>query len=512
MKNLAAKVAQGRANSPSRRPLKPIKFGEWLPDMPEIDNLGSVNVSNVIPFGPAGYRPFKDFQASSTTALSARCLGAVSSTGVDGNVRSFAGDATKLYYLSSTAWTSGGSGFTLGVDERWKFQKAPDADTMLACVRTEDVQAIGMVGDNTWAAYFTSTLKPKAKSMAQVGSFLMLLNVNEGGAIYPDRLRWSSITDPADMDASAANQSGAEDLGGQFGHGQAIIGGETATVFLEQGIARATYVGSPAVFRIDMVETNRGLLAENAILRLGRYIFFLAHDGFFLWDGLEAHPIGDRKVNQTFFDLVDSQYYSAISTAVDPEKQLFMMAFPSTGASGGICDKIIMYHWPSGWWGIADMVTQFIFTGLTPGVTLEGLDAISSSLDSLPFSLDSKAWQGGIFQVTAFNNSNQSGTFEGATLAATIDTGVREFHPGRKTLLTGARPIIDGGTPTVAVAGVARLNDTFSFESAVAQTTEGKCPIRNKQRYQKLRLGTTAGDSWTHAIGIAPIGSAAGER
>lgn len=512
MKNLAAKVAQGRANSPSRRTLEPIKFGEWLPDLPEIDNLGSVNVSNVVPFGPAGYKPFKDFQASSTTALTGRCLGATSSTGVDGNVRSFASDATDLYYLSSTVWTSGGSGYTLGVDERWKFQKAPDADTMLACVRSEAVQAIGMVGDNTWSDYFTSTLKPQFKSLAQVGSFLMGLNSSEGGTIYPDRARWSSITDPADMDASAANQSDAEDLGGQYGQGQAIIGGETATIFLEQAIIRATYVGSPTIFRFDEIETNRGLLAESAILRLGRYIFFLAHDGFFLWDGLEAHPIGDRKVNQTFFDDVDATYYSAISTAADPEKQLFMMAYPSTGASGGICDKIIMYHWPSGWWGRADIVTQFIYTGLTPGVTLEGLDAISSSLDLLPFSLDSKAWQGGIFQVTAFNNSNQSGTFEGATLAAMIDTGVRELHPGRKTLLTGARPIIDGGTPMVAVAGVARMNDSFTFESAVAQTAEGKCPIRNKQRYQKLRLSTTAGDVWTHASGITPIGSAAGER
>jgi|2_EtaG_2_1085320.scaffolds.fasta_scaffold17957_2 hypothetical protein len=510
MDKLIRGVQMGQQMSRSRAPMAPIKFGEWLPDMPEIDNPGCVNVSNVIPFGPGGYKPFKDFSAHSTTATTARVLGAVSASGTSGAVRSFCGDTSKLYYLDGTVWTSGGSGFTLGNDENWNFLKAPNADTMLACAGSEDVQAIGMVGDNTFAAYFTSTLKPKPKYMAQVGSFLMLLNVDEGGTVYPDRVRWSSITDPADMDASSANQSDAEDLGGEYGHGQAIIGGETATIFLERAIFRASFVGSPAVFRLDAIETSRGLLAPGAIARLGRLIFYLAADGFFLWDGLESHPIGDRKVNQTFFDAVGTTYYSAISTAIDPQKQLFMVAYPTTSATGGIPDRLLMYHWPSGWWGEATVTTELIHTGLSPGLTLEELDAISTSLDGLPFSLDSPAWQGSVFQVTAFNSSHQSGTFTGATLAATIDTGIRQLTPGKQTKLTGALPIIDGGTPTIAVAGAVRMNNTFTFGSAVSQTTKGKCPIKDKNRFQKLRLGTSASDSWTHASGIQPIGSEAG--
>jgi hypothetical protein len=506
------KLMSGVGKARGRGVIAPIKFGEWLPDQAEIDNPGCVNVSNVTPFGPVGYKPFKAFSANSTTALAARCLGATSATGNTGVVRSFAGDATDLYYLSGSVWTSGASSFTLGTDERWQFVKAPNADSMLACSQGEDVQVIGMTGDNTFAAYFTSTLKPKAKYMAQVGTQLMLLNVNEGGTLYPDRVRWSSITDPADMDQSAANQSDAQDLGGEYGAGQAIIGGETGTIWLERGIARATYVGAPVIYRFDMIETGRGLLAPGAISRLGRLVFFLAHDGFFLWDGLESHPIGDRKVNQTFFDKFDTQYASAVTTAVDPEQQLFMMAYPSTGASGGICDTIIMYHWPSGWWGEATISTEFLHSGLTPGLTLEQLDNINASIDALPFSLDSRAYQGGVLQVTSFNTSHQSGTFSGANLAATIDTGVRQLFPGKRALVAGMFPVCDGGTLTGSVAGAVRMNDTFTFDTAASQSTSGKVPLRNNNRYHKFRLNIAAGGTWTHASGIQPIASESGAR
>ena len=505
-------VSVGSRQGRPRAPLPPIKFGEWLPDMPEIDNPGCVNVQDVIPFGPGGYKPFPDFAESSTTALSGVCLGAVTATGSDGIVYSYAGDATTLYYLNGSVWTSATTGYTLSApEERWEFVKVPNADKMLACSIGEDVQVITLSG-TTFSAYFTSTLKPKATHMAQVGSFLMLLNVDEGGTRYPDRLRWSSITDPADMDASAANQSDSEDLGGEYGWGQRLIGGTTGTAFLERAIFRATYVGSPSVFRIDPVETNRGALAPGGVIRVGRMIYFLAHDGFFLWDGLESHPIGDRKVNKFFFDNADSNYHDAIATALDPENQVIMWSFASTSATGGVPDRILMYHWPSGWWGKAHVTTEFIQTGFTTGLTLEQLDNISGSIDALPFSLDSKAWEGGIVQATGFNSSHQSGTFSGSNLAATIDTGVRQLHPGKSSLVSGAIPVVDGGTPTVAVAGAKRMNDTFTFETAVAQTTDGNVPLRNKNRYHKFRLVMAAGGSWTHASGVQPIASETGQK
>ena len=494
----------------SRSSLPALKFGEWLPDMPEIDNPGCTEVQNVIPFGPGGYKPFGDFLESSTTALSSQCLGAITAKGSDTVVSAYAGDATKLYYLNGQVWTSAGTGFTLSSTDRWEFVKVPNAEKMLACSIGEVTQVITL-GGTTFSGYFTSTLKPKPAHAAQVGSFLMLLNVDEGGTIFPDRLRWSSISDPADMDQSAANQADSEDLGGEFGFGTRLIGGATGTVFLERGIARASYVGSPSVFRVDILEPNRGAISGGGVIAVGRMIFFVAHDGFFLWDGLEAHAIGDRKVNKFFKDTADTNSYHTISTAMDSANQVIMWAFASTTASGGVPDKILMYHWPSGWWGRADIVTEFIQTGFTSGVTLEQLDNFSSSLDLLTPSMDSSVWKGGIILPTGFNVNHQSGSFTGDNLAAVMETGVRQLFPGKQALVSGVIPVCDGGTLTCSVAGALRMNDAFSFETAVAQRTSGKTPLRNKNRYHKFQMNVAAGGTWTHASGVQPIASETGE-
>ena len=64
----------------------------------------------------------------------------------------------------------------------------------------------------------------------------------------------------------------------------------------------------------------------------------------------------------------------------------------------------------------------------------------------------------------------------------------------------------------MAVAGARRLNDTFTFETAATQAASGKCPIRNKNRFQKLRLNVAAGGTWEVATGVQPIGAPADGR
>lgn len=509
MRRVAA-VTAGRGTT--RRALPVLPFGEWRPDLPEFGNPGAVNVSNVIPYGPTSYKPFPDFSAGSTTPLAAQCLGAASIGSRPGDVYQYAGDSTDLYFLLGNVWTSGGSGFSLNTDERWEFVRVPEANTVIATSISEITQ-VATLGGVTFSDFYTSTLKPQARHAAAVGSFLMLLNVREGGVDYTDRVRWSSISDPADMDQSAANQSDSEDLSGGYGWGQKIVGyGRTATIFMERAIFRAQYVGSPTVFRFDVVEPHRGTLSPGSVIPLGRYIFYLAPDGFFVHDGLESHPIGHNKIDKYFFDNVDTEAYQMISGAVDMSRQVVMWAYPTSSATAGTTDRILLYHWPSGWWGEATVTLELLIWGLSQGLNLEQLDTINTSIDALPYSLDSKYWMGGRQQVRAFNTAHNSGTFTGANLAATIDTGVRQISPGKQTMVTGARPVVDGGTLTAAVAGVQRMNDTLTFGSNVDQNDFGVCPVRNKARYQKFRVNVAAGGTWTHAQGLEVIGSDGGMK
>ena len=496
-------------------PIEPILFGPWLPDRPDFENQGCKIAKNVLPFGPTGYTPLPALSAYSTTPLSAFCQGAIAVGDTSQNTTAYAGDATKLYALVAKEWedrTQNSVTHALSEDDNWEFVKY--GDYLIALARTEVAQSITIGASGKFADHFTSTLKPKAKHGAKVGRFLMLLNVDEGGTVYPDRVRWSAIDDSQDMDANAANLSSNRDLGTDDGEGQRVFGvDKDAVVFMERSIYTGVFEGSPTVFRFDRREENRGLLAPGGIQRIGRVFFYVAQDGFFLFDGLQSHPIGATKVNQWFFDNVDqTRMFGGVSSAIDNERNLWLLGFPTSAASANTADRILAYHWPSGWWSYGEVDHQLLFNDLSQGLTLDELDTITTDLDALSPSLDSRAWKGGVVQVGAFDTSNNNGTLSGSNLAATIETSRLQLAQGQQSSVSGFIPLADGGTITGQVAATLRLNDTESFNTEQSQSTDGKIPAGSGAtgRYHKFRMLIAAAGSWQHAQGVQPISTTTG--
>lgn len=478
----------------------PLQFGSWTPDAPDHENPGCTKAQNVIPRGPYGYGPFPDFSAFSTTPLSARCQGAISVPDTSGFTYPYAGDATKLYRLADTVWTDmSGATYNCPEDDSWEFVKY--GSYVLACNISDDVQSLTIGSGTNFANHFTSTLTPKCRHMGIVKTFLVIGNVNEGGSLYPDRIRWSAEGDSQDMDQSATTLADFSDLPGDGGWVQKIIGGDYGVIFQERQISRMVFEGSPTVFRVDPLEQNRGALTPGGVIALGRSIFYLAPDGFFLFDGLQSQPIGDRKVNKYFFDNASENYNYRITSAIDYQNQVVLWSFCTTGNTTP--DKILVYHWPSGWWAFANVTLDLIFNDLSKGTTLDGLDSLFASIDDVTPSLDSRVWSGGTLQVGGFNTSFNSGAFTGSNLAAVIETSARQLFPGYQATITGVEPLVDGGTLTAAVAPQLRLNDTASFGSAGSQTTEGIIKVaKSKSRYHRYQVNVAAGGTWKHAQGV----------
>ena len=101
-----------------------IPFGTFAPDLPALGNPGCLVATNVLPFGKA-YRPVSDLSAYTSSALNARCQGAIVVSDTAGNVNGFFGTSSKLYQLtgSSTAPAdvSKVGGYSTGATERWSF-------------------------------------------------------------------------------------------------------------------------------------------------------------------------------------------------------------------------------------------------------------------------------------------------------------------------------------------------------------------------------------------------------
>jgi len=512
-KYLQIVTAQGRPRS--QNPAQPVMFGPWQPDRADLGNEGCSIAKNVLPFGPVGYAPLPALAAYSTTPMTAKCQGAISVGDTTQNTIAYGGDATKLYTLIAKTWEDRSNGtYTLSSDDKWEFVKY--GDYLVAMNINDAAQSITIGATGNFAAHFTSTLKPKAKHGAKVGRFLMLLNTNESGTAYPDRVRWSAIDDSLDMDQSATTLADARDMGTDDGEGQRIFGvDKDAVLFMERSIYTGVFEGAPTVFRFDRREENRGLLAPGGIQRIGRVFFYIAQDGFFLFDGMQSHPIGATKVNQWFFDNVDQQtMFGAVSSAIDNERNLWIIGFATSAAATGTADRILAYHWPSGWWSYGEVTHELLFNNLSQGLTLEELDAINPDLDALTPSLDSRAWKGGVVQVGAFSSDHNNGTFTGANLAATIETGRLQLGQGSRSKVAGFLPLVDGGVLTGQIAATIRINDAETFNAVQSQSADGKIPggSGTAGRYHKFRTIIAAAGSWKHAQGIQVISGASGSR
>jgi hypothetical protein len=478
-----------------------VPFGPWLPDLPKFGNPGATIALNVRPHFNS-YKPHPNLGTAIATALSARCRGAISVIGTDGNAYRFAGDASKLYYLTSGAFSdaSVAGGYSLSAEENWEF--AVFNNKIIAVNIGANVQGFTLGASTAFANLAVSTLMPKARHVGVVERFVMLGNVVESGTAYPNRLRWSAVDDETDYDQAAATMADYQDIQGDFGPIQRVVsGGEYGLILSQKGIHRATFVGPPEVFQVLLVEQNRGTIAPGSVVAWGSSIFFLDADGFYEWKGAGSVPISHGKVSQWFFDNWQETFRYRMSAAIDPVNSLVVWAFVSQDNTDvdPDPDKLLIYHWPSQRWSVAEVDVEVVFRGATSPVSI---DDITASLDSLPYSLDSIALAGGVAKLGAFDTSHQFKFFDGANLAATMETARTQIVPGRRALTTGVRPLIDGGTVTAQVAATEKLNDAETYAATVGQELDGLIPIVASGRYHRFRGVIAAAGTWEHAQGL----------
>ncbi len=481
-------------------PPQTIPFGEWMPDIADYRNPGVTSANGVRPIAE-GYGPVPALATVSSNAMDAQVRGGGVASDSAGNTYIYSGDASKLYSLVSNAFVdvSKVGGYTGASDSEWEMVLF--GSTLLATNFSDPVQGITL-GGSAFADQFTSTNKPKARHIDVVRDFLVLGNTNDStDGTKPNRVWWSAINDATDMDPDAQTQSDYQDFP-DGGWVQRVVGGaEFGLIMQERQIQRMTYAGSPLIFRFDPIDRRRGTPIPNSVVSHGRNTFFISEEGFFVNDGQRSQPIGHQKVDKTFWAQFDTQYISRVSTAVDPVNKLIMWAFPGTSNTAGAPNKIYFYNWADNRWSEADVDTHLLLRSLSQGYTLDGLDTVSSDLDALAFSLDSRAWTGGEFTLAAFDQSDQYSTFTGANIAATVDTA--EFDVmGKRSLINNLRPLVDGGTITCAVASKVRLPDSSSFGSAASMNTNGDVPILSEGRYHKVRTIVAASGTWEKALGV----------
>lgn len=499
-----------------------IPLGEWLPDLPDLNNPGLTTCVNVFPGAGGAYTPVPGLALAASASAIGTILGAAYARDVANNTYTYAGDASALYVQSNQTFTnatrfsvSATTAYAVATGDVWEF--ASWGQTVLATNGTDPLQQISLGA----ARFVNITAAPKARHIAIIKDFVVLGNISDSAANV-QRVRWSAINNSGAWSVDATTLADFQDLPGEGGWVQKIISGEQGYVFQERAIWRMTFVGSPLIFQFDKIHDAIGAYAPQGVANYENLIYFLAPDGFKQFDGSNITPIGEGKVDKTFLADLDSAYVYNVRAVVFPQLKCVFWQYPGTGNTGGKCNHIIFYSWAYNRWGLINLPAPYtnidlIAVSSSIGYTLEGLDAVSSSLDALAFSLDSRQWTGGALSFSAYIGQDLY-YFNAVPLDAEVQTGdICLMQIASGTLMNKAQvneiwPVVQGvsANVTVAVGERNKVTEDVTIGPDLTPDSAGFVPSHSLARYHRFDMKMT-GD-WDQMQGLDVIFVDAGKR
>jgi hypothetical protein len=467
-----------------------LTFGEWMPDQPGIS--GALTDAKNVVSQAIGYGPLPS-AATFSAAASENLTTLVAGKTPTNATKLFAAGSTKIYDVSGVGAltdVSKSGGYTPNAsNDRFRFTQF--GNVILGTNYSDPIQAYTL-GTSTLFADLSASA-PVCKYLTVVRDFVVTAFTTETSVVYPSRVRWSGINDETAWGSSQLTQADFQDIpdGGQI---IGIRGGEFGLVFMEKAIHRMSYVGTPFIFQFDNISRGKGCIAASSIAQVQGVTFFLSDDGFYMCDGQNVTPIGSEKVDRWFFSTADESAFDSMSAAVDPVRKLVIWNFKNTFAQR----QLAIYNFKTQKWTYGDAGADYISDASTAATTLEGLDSISSSIDALTVSLDSILYMGGKYFLGGTSGAYVV-TYNGQPATGTITTG--DIDAGGRSVVTLARPQVDGGSASVAVASRTLLSEVPSYGTAVAADSENRVSLRSNGRYHRLKV-TPTGSNWKTAVSI----------
>ena len=467
-----------------------VVFGKLQTDQPDLLNGELEEAENCIPYVQS-YGPFPEPVAYSSAA-DETVVGAYSTKDLSGNVYTFVATPNTLYRESATALNdiSRTASYTTANDgTQWEF--VTFGNTVIAANGADTPQVFTMGTSTQFLDQSASASAPAFRHIAVVRDFVMGGHIPTAEA----RVQWSRINNPLRYDISQRYQSDYQDLPGTDQLVKKITGGDFAAILTNTSVWRATYVGSPIIFRFDEVASNIGCYASGSVARYQNMTFFLSDSGVYVFDGQQCVPIGSEQVDEAIMDELNLAYLTRISATIDPINKLYLLAYPSSASTDGTITRIAVYNWESQRWAFVSENVEYLFSHMTAGYTLEGLDALGT-LETLAYSLDSNAWQGGLKALACIDTDHKIARFTGSAKTARFTTGEAQLVTDARAFVRSLRPLVQGDSNTVVnayVGGRDRLVDSVTWTNASTMNSLGTCPLRSNARYHRLKLEVSGG-------------------
>jgi hypothetical protein len=460
-----------------------LPFGPYRPDIAETNPAMSRHVLNVNPRKDSqgvSYHPRRSLQVTTgAMALPAAPRGALAVVQRSGVFKGYFGTVDKLYEMDSTyQFVEIGTGYALPSSHSWGMCQYGER---LIATNTTD----GML---EWDIETGGTVDPVTDGPAARSVFVWAQMVIALDCDGDNRLMRNSA--PGSYTNWTTRGAGAQ----EFADGEALMGGgvvnDGQAVVIQRGAVNLlTVTGTERIFRIDKFPGDVGAVSPECIVQIPGGVAFMDSSGPQIATAQGVLAIGDDKVARTFIASVDD--ITAVQGSYDPElKQIVWRKTES---------ELLIYDLATQEFVPVEEATSYIIRMSNPAITLEGLDAFGD-LDDLPYSLDSNAWKGGRPRLAALDANYKFGFFDGAVLAAEMDTATLTDNV---TMLVSWLATVSDDTDVTLTLGVRdRLADAVTFKDPVSQTASGRFPVRGRGKCIVVRVNHAAGATWTYDRGI----------
>ena len=408
--------------------------------------------------------------------------------------------------------TSGGSGTVkitsyysaLSSNANWQF--AQFGNLVFATQANAVLQVYDLSSSTQFAVCGGSP--PQAAYIAVVGRFLVL----SGLLSNPYRIHWSGLNATTTWTSGTSSSDFQDFPDGGIVRG--VAGGEFGIIFQDQAIRRMSYVpGSPIIFQIDRITKDEGLFAPYSIVQEGSTVYFYSNKGF---KKIEAgglpQQIGRERADRTFFGDLDKSNLQLFQGTADPRGTRIFWAYKSGAGASGLFDKLLGYDTALDRFFPISSSGEYLLGISQAGITLESLDAVSSSIDALTLTLD--AYASSVQpQIAAFNSDHKQGFFTGSNLEATMETG-EQGADGNTVTYRGFRPVTDAATLYGRISHRMTQAGTVTndAEVAISSRTGRVDPKIRDTRYARLRVRIPAATTWTFCSGVVPDVVQTGEQ
>lgn len=490
------------------RPKQPIPFGQYAPDQSVIGGQ-SPDIRGCIPLA-GRYAPLPDMQQiHPASMINDACLGGGSFYDSAGFPVSFLADSGRLYRINGKIPTdiskSGGYNFSLD----WAVRFEQFGNNIVAVGRGPTPQRYIMGSSATFDDLENA---PFGDTVFRIRQHLFICSGNTVNCSGFNNITiWGNVPESQAF-INEVNQANGLIVAGW--------GGEQGAIFQERGIIRLTYTGGAAPFIFDEVEGGRGVCGPNAWAPWGKIAFCAAEDGFYAFDGLQATPIGQNRVDRYFSRALNYSYRHRVWTAIDTDRKCWMVAFPTEGFV--YPTEVLIYSWADDKWTHDAFDSQFGFeihrepvdaddeAGLIDLLGTADVDdplLANISADSPMFRETRKEW-------AVVNGERKVCQFTGASRPATLSTATYDVA-GKKTFVSELFPIVDAAPEYVTGqvgTRLKRLDEAETLSASSQMNEEGFCPVYVEGRYQRGIVNVAAGATWTEATGIHTDAGEAGER